>query len=234
MQLILSDILDVGTIASISIFFLNIIVSGFEKKREGGPSSLSKRLSVVAAASVASARHGRLIQGHRLRTGLPVMTETVAEKRIKGEGFCACRCERICTCSGERTCSGADVGVLGDGRGVLILPALPALPLDEVVVGEDVYRLRVSCCEVFSRFRTCLRCVVDSPSCEEYTNKGGSAKSGCEADSGCGHSLSGTMATVSVAVIAHASHFLAVESEVPRGKIINSFHNKRNLHHGQY
>ena len=55
---------------------------------EGGLSSLSKRLSVVAAASVALARHGRLVQGYRLWTGLPVTA--VAEKRIKGEGFCAC------------------------------------------------------------------------------------------------------------------------------------------------
>ena len=40
MQLILSDILDVGTIASISIFFLNIIVSGIKwKEREGLPPS---------------------------------------------------------------------------------------------------------------------------------------------------------------------------------------------------
>ena len=90
MQLFFSDIFDVGIICAISIFFLNIIVSGFKKKREGGPSSLSKRL-LAFAASVASARHGRLIQGHRLRTGLPVVTETVAvEKCVEGEGFCTC------------------------------------------------------------------------------------------------------------------------------------------------
>ena len=232
MQLFFSDIFDVGIICAISIFFLNIIVSGFEKEREGGLSSLSKRLSVVAAASVALARHCRLVQGYRLWTGLPVAA--VAENGIEGKGLCACRCKCVCPGSGECSRPSTYIHILGHGRSVLVLPGLPALPLDEIVVGEDVYRLRVSCCEVFSRFRTCLRCVVDSPSCEEYTNKGGSAKSGCEADSGCGHSLSGAMTAIAVAIIAHSSHFLTVESEVPRGEIINSFHNKRNLHYGQY
>lgn len=78
----------------------------------------------------------------------------------------------------------------------------------------------------------CPGCVVDAPCGEEHADEGGTAKSGSEAYPSRSHSLSGTM--TAVAVISHASHFLAMKCEVSGRKIIHAFHNKRNLHYGQY
>ena len=98
------------------------------------------------------------------------------------------------------------------------MPCLPALPLDDVVVGQDVDGLTVAGSEVFSSLESGLRCAVESPANGEYPKKGSGAQ-GQRSDASALESVAmPVLASIAVGT-GITSHLLVVESEVTGGNV---------------
>lgn len=153
----------------------------------------------LVAASVAAARHCRLVESHGLwayltAAGTVVAVDDCAQGESVGSGVCAC--------SGESTRTGAHVGVLGDGRGMVVLPRFAALTFAESGLSEYVNGLGVTSCGVFCCTETRLACLIHSPADGNDAEQGSAAKTCGKADAGgCCAVSAATVAVVAIAAV---------------------------------
>ena len=98
------------------------------------------------------------------------------------------------------------------------MPCLPALPLDDVVVGQDVDGLAVAGSEIFSCLESGLRCAVESPANGEYPKKSGRAQ-GQSSDAPALESVAMPVLAAIAVGTGITSHLLVVESKVTGGNV---------------
>lgn len=156
----------------------------------------------LVTASVAAARHCRLVESHGLWANLSATTIAITvDESTQSESVSS----GVCASTSESTCTCAHVSVLSDGRGVHVLPVSYTLTLSESTLCENVDSLCVSISSSFGSTETRLACLVHTPADSNDTEKSGTTETSGKTDACCSHSVSAVSVAITASVTVEVS-----------------------------